>query len=311
MTAAQADLARRQHYGQFYGLSELPPPGAAVLVVHGNCQAEAIRVVIAASTQAVSAVRIPPVHELCADDLPALRRLLSRTAILASQPVGDGYRGLPIGTDELAALAPGAQVVRWPVVRYVGLHPYGALIRTPWRGDPPAVPYHDLRTMAGFARGLAVENRPRGNQDPVAFRAVAQASLDELDRRAASDGLVPVSDLITAAGAGAMHTINHPGNAVLAPLAGRIMAAAGIADAPRDPGRILLPSIVAPVRRDVLAALDLPLARARAHWLVGETEISDDAVARQQYPWYATRPEIIEAALRRCGPAIEALGLLP
>jgi len=40
------DQGRREHYGEFYGLRPLPDDGRPLLLVHGNCQAEALRVLL-------------------------------------------------------------------------------------------------------------------------------------------------------------------------------------------------------------------------------------------------------------------------
>jgi hypothetical protein len=47
-----------------------------------------------------------------------------------------------------AMMRPHATVVRWPVIRWAGLHPFQAIVRDPRdpSRDPPIVPYHDLRT---------------------------------------------------------------------------------------------------------------------------------------------------------------------
>lgn len=294
-------------------------------MVHGNCQAEALRVVLEASDPSLDAVRVPPVHELEADDLPYLDRLLARTDLLVAQPVRDDWRDLPVGTAQVHARAPRARLVVVPVIRHTGLHPWGALVRTPWMGDPPTVPYHDLRTILAVARGTG--RRPVGHLRPAGFRAVAGRSLDELRRREERHGAVPASDLVEAAGAGAMLTINHPGNPVLVPLAGRVLEACGLSAVARDPGRTLLASVRAPIRPEVLDALGLDPAAADAAWGarqapppdghraggdtwdVGGTRIDDDAVAREQAAWYAERGPVVAAALERYAPAIEALGL--
>jgi hypothetical protein len=301
------DDGRRRHYAGFYGLEPLPDRSRPLVLVFGNCQAEALRGVLAASTDEVATVRMPPVHELEADDLPHLDRLLARADRIVAQPVRDDWRDLPVGTAQIAARAPGARLVLVPVVRHTGLHPWAALVRTPWMGDPPVVPYHDLRTILRVARGAA--ERPAGHGAAAGFREVERLSLAELRAREDRHGALRASDLVVAAGADAMLTINHPGNAVLVPLAGRVLAACGVAAEARDPGRTLLNAVRAPVRRGVLDALGHDPAAARDAWLVGDRTIDDDEVAAAQHGWYAERPAVVEAALRRYAPAIRALGL--
>ncbi|MDO9354972.1 MAG: WcbI family polysaccharide biosynthesis putative acetyltransferase [Solirubrobacteraceae bacterium] len=304
---AESVVARRHHYGQFYGLEPIVPGGRRVTLVYGNCQAESIRVVLEASSDELLAVRMPPVHELEREDLPHLTALLEQTDLLIAQPVRDDWRDLPLGTAQIGRLARRAQpTIGVPVIRHTGLHPHGALVRTPWMGDPPTVPYHDLRTILAVARG---GDRPTGHGRADGYRAVEAASIAELRRREERHGLVPASDLLRPAGIDAMHTINHPGNAVLVPLAGRLLAAAGIDAPPVDPGRTLLASIQAPLRRDVLEALDLDPAAARETWQVGGRSIDDETIAADQCPWYRDRAPVVQAALDRYAPAIEALGL--
>lgn len=296
--------ARRRHYGAFYGLDE---PAGPLALAWGNCQAESLRVLLATVPGLpFTPVRVPPVHEITDDDLPHLGRLLARTGLLAAQPVRDGYRGLPLGTAELAAaLPPGARTVRWPVIRHPALHPWSAIVRHPDdpAAVPPPVPYHDLRALAAAA-GRA-PGRPPG---PAALREVGDRAVAELARRERRDADVGVSDVVASVGAAAAHTLNHPGNPVLRVLADRVLAAAGTPAAVRDPGRELLGGIRAPLRRDVLDALDLP-DEPRAHWRVGDRRIGEDRVRAEQLRWYARHPGWVAAGLERHAPTLELLGL--
>ncbi|WP_051471208.1 WcbI family polysaccharide biosynthesis putative acetyltransferase [Patulibacter minatonensis] len=301
-----ADAARRRHYAGLYDPEPLADDARPVLVVHGICQAEALRVVIEATTDEVRAVRVPPVHELTADDVPPLLRLLARADVLVAQPVRDDFHGLPLGTDQVAARAPRAQLVRIPVVRYTGLHPWTVLVRTPWMGDPPVVPYHDLRTILTVARGAV---RPVGHRRPDGYRAVARLSLDGLRGRETAHGTLRASDLVEDAGARATLTPNHPGNAVLVPLAGRVTEACGIASPPRDPGRTLLPSVRAPVLPEVLDALGLGDGPTRETWALDDRRLGDDEIVAAQLGWYAGRGPVVDAAIARNAREIEALGL--
>lgn len=290
------DAGRRAHYGGFYG----PPPTGPVGLVHGNCQAEALRVLLGPGF-----VRIPPVHELTAADLPHLHGLLARCSTLVSQPVRDGYRALPLGTAELAARLPGsARVVRVPVIRYTGLHPYAAIVRHPddMARVPPVVPYHDLRTLAA-----AAGRPPAGPPSAEVVRRIARLSVAELARRERDTDL-GVSDLLRGMGAAAAHTLNHPGNPVLIALARRVQEALGLPVDAGDPGRALLGGIRAPLSAEVVDALGLDAA-PRPQWTVDGAPVDDDTVRTAQLAWYATHPQWVTAGLTRHGPRMDLLGL--
>ncbi len=299
------DPARRRHYADFY---DGPPGSGPVTVVLGNCQAESLRVLLAGSADhSAPAVRIPPVHELTAADLAPLRRLLARTAVLLSQPVRDDYRGLPIGTRQVAAALPrGARVLHWPVVRHTGLHPYSAIVRHPsaMGAVPPVVAYHDLRTLAVAAGETGV---PR--HGPGELREAARRSVSELARRESRDCDVGIADVLDGLGVRAAHTLNHPGNAVLITLARRVQETLGrVADA-ADPGRELLGGVRAPLEPPVLAALGLDAGAARADWLVDGVAVPDATVRAAQLDWYAGHPQWVDAGLRRHADRLELLGL--
>jgi Polysaccharide biosynthesis enzyme WcbI len=293
---------RRQHHAHFYGLLPLPRDERPLLVVHGNCQAESLRVLLDGDASPVRTVRVPPVHELTAEDLPHLDRLLAEVDVLVSQPVRDGYRGLPVGTAEVLARAgrrPVSVVV--PIVRWAALHPFQVIVRTP-AGDPPLVPYSDLRTLALAAGRPALPDVP----SPDAVLAVRALSVRELRSREERHGTVGVVDLLDAAGAAAAHTVNHPGNGVLTGLARRVLEAAGSPAEPADPGRTLLDSVHAPVLPAVLDALELT-GEAQDDWVVSGARIPDATVREAQLRWYAEHPGVAEAGLDRHAEAAAAL----
>ncbi|NIZ90545.1 WcbI family polysaccharide biosynthesis putative acetyltransferase [Kineococcus rubinsiae] len=294
---------RRQHYAHFYGLAPVPADERPLLLVHGNCQAESLRVLLDGAGSPVRAVRIPPVHELTAEDLPHLDRLLAGVDVLVSQPVTAGYRDLPLGTQEVLARAPRSpRLVVVPVIRWAALHPFQVIVRSPGAGEPPLVPYHDVRTLTLAAGRSPLAEVPT----PAGARAVRDLSAQELQGRQERHGSLPVVDLLLAAGAEATHTVNHPGNAVLTGLARRVLAAIGLPDAVADPGRTLLDSIHAPVLEPVLDALGLPGA-GRADWLVGGRSVSDAEVREAHLRWYAEHPGVAEAGLTRHAQAVAAL----
>ncbi|RBY90218.1 hypothetical protein DQ244_12175 [Blastococcus sp. TBT05-19] len=293
---------RRQHYAHFYGLLPLPRDDRPLVLVHGNCQAESLRVLVDGDASPVRTVRVPPVHELTAADLPHLDRLLAEIDVLVSQPVRSGYRDLPLGTAEVLARArrrPAAVVV--PIIRWAALHPFQVIVRSP-AGDPPLVPYHDLRTLTLAAGRPALPEIPSA----AAVRAVRDLSVRELTVRQERHGSLDVVDLLHEARSAAAHTVNHPGNAVLAGVAARILSAAGFPGTVVDPGRTLLDSVHTPVLPQVLEALRLD-GRSGADWVVSGTRVPDDAVRDAQLRWYADHPGVAEAGLARHAAAAAAL----
>lgn len=299
--------ARTWHFGEFYGVAEPEHPDRPLLLVHGNCQAEAMRVVVDTSTDAVRTIRMPAVHELTATDVPHLQRVLEQCAVVVAQPVRDGYRDLPLGTAEVLAAATRARPVMVPVVRDSRLYPFQALVRVESAGEPPVVPYHDLRTLAVAAGGGTPA--PSETELRAGIRAVGVAALTELRRREAEHDTLVVSDLLESAGAGASHTLNHPGNAVLVGLVQRVLDALGDGAVAQDPGRVLLRSVIAPLDPLVLDVLGLDPTETRPGWLVAGEPVPDEVVRSEQLAWYAEHPAVVAAGLERHRDALAALGL--
>ncbi|MBE0593263.1 hypothetical protein BJF87_11980 [Gordonia sp. CNJ-863] len=302
---------RTRHYGEFYGVVEAPRnDDRKILVVWGNCQAEALRIVLSSSPDLpFRTVRVPPVHELESADMARVEDLMSRAAIIVSQPVRTGYRGFQIGTSDLADLAPSASVIVWPVIRYGGLFPFQVIARHPAQPSavPAAVPYHDLRTVLAVVAGR--DRFDEWDVDVAAerIREAAQWSVDQLAVRERRHCDVGISDTLLDLGADAAHTINHPGNRVLLALGGRILDSLG-ASAPVPPSRDLLGNIRAPLERRVIDALGID-ACPRTSWDVDGVALTEDDVRRRQMHWYADHPEFIGAVLDRYTDLIEILGL--
>ncbi|MBC7725941.1 MAG: hypothetical protein H7146_14560 [Burkholderiaceae bacterium] len=303
---------RRAHYGRFYGLDPIPDD-RPLLLVHGNCQAESLRIMLGAAD--VDTLRIPPVHELTAADVPHLRALLPRVAILVTQPVHPGYHDLPLGTEELIAqLPPDARVARVPVIRYSGLHPLLGIVRSP--GDrslvPPVVAYTDLRTLCEAA-GQRVD--PGFSPTPSAVREVAAASLAELTTREQSGCDVVASDLFETPHFGLMRTINHPGNPVFTTVAARVRAFLGLGALVVDPGRELLSSVIAPREAAVVEAFGLgggsgdPDWPASADWSVDGERVGADVVRSEHLDWFRRNPDTVGAGLERHSDTLRMLGL--
>ena len=303
-----SDEGRRRHYGEFYGLRGVDgPEDRPVAWVHGNCQAESLRIQL--DSPDLPTVRVPPAHELVADDLPHLARLLARTEVLVSQPVRADYRDLPIGTAQLLAGLPAhARSVVVPVVRFAGLYPYQVLVRPPSDPSltPPAVPYHDLRTLARAADGP--DPQPRLSPDLV--HAVAERSRGELRNREKRHATVVVSDLFDRPSFEQLRTVNHPGNPVFTAMAARVRRQLGRPGDGADPGVALLDEIHAPRHLAVVEAFGLT-SEPCSSWRVEGAEIDDEEVRETQLRWYADRPDVVDAGVRRHRDQLRDLGLLP
>jgi hypothetical protein len=309
------DPGRTRHYGEFYGHPDIDRPGSQPLwLVIGNCQAEALRQILdTVCDRPFRTVRVPPVHELTTDDLPHLARLLRQAAVLLSQPIRTDYRGLPLGTGQLAAAAgPTATVLRWPVIRYAGLYPFQVIVRRPADRSvvPPPVPYHDLRTISAALQGRTAKDPWDVEVEPARFRTVAQMSRSTLAERERRDTDVGISDMLPSAGCDAAHAINHPGNTVLAALANRILGALGVPKHVSPADKPLLGSVYVPLEQRVLAALHLDgPGRARTHWWYDGRQLDSDWVHRVQMHWYQGNADFLQLAVERHRSTMDALGL--
>ncbi|WP_439029096.1 WcbI family polysaccharide biosynthesis putative acetyltransferase [Gordonia terrae] len=307
---------RTRHYGDFYGVAGFDAESGEVtddrelLVVWGNCQAEALRIVLSSSPDLpFRTVRVPPVHELESSDIAHVENLVRRAAVIVSQPVRAGYRGLPIGGPDLAELTPSASVIVWPVIRYGGLYPFQVIARHPSQPSavPAAVPYHDLRTVLAVRDGRQSFDEWDVDVAGERLREAAHWSVGQLAARERRQCDIAISDILLEAGAEAAHTINHPGNRVLLRLGHRMLDALG-ASAPIPPSRELLGNVRAPLEQRVIDALGVD-ASPRAFWDVNGATLTEEDVHRSQMLWYADHPEFIDAVLDRYVDLIEILGM--
>lgn len=303
-------MVESDHYVDFH--SDAPPDARGpLIVVHGNCQAESVRIVIDGPD--VHTVRIPPAHELTGADLPHLARLLARTTLLVSQPIRDDYHDLPLGTHQLAAMMPpGSSTVLFPVIRFAGLYPFHLIVRPPSDPSltPPLVAYHDARLLRTAHDRLSNQRATvrRVDVSTEQVREVGRRSIAELRAREMSHSTVPVSDLFEHPSFDQMRTMNHPGNAIWSTVARRIRETVGLSEAVTDPGRPLLTSIHAP-RLEVVAEAYGLADDAVDHWVVEDREVSCAEVEEAHLRWYAEHPDAVEAGLARHAETLAVLGL--
>lgn len=299
MSAPSPTDPRRLHYGEFYGLKPLPDaPGHPFVIVVGNCQAESLRILLD-STGQISSVRTPAIHEWTEEDLSLARALVARADALIMQPVRDDFRDLACGSAQLSAHLPAhGRLIGFPVLRFDGLMPYQAIIRSPSNPslNPPLIPYHDLRVLAA-ARGITQSGPPSAED----LRTLAAMSIDQLRRRERAHDTVSVSGHLETIPV--WHTINHPDNGTLLHLARQVCAALGIDAPPNDPGRELLGGLDAPVDKHAAAALGADVT-GRDSWLP-EPEGWEQA----HLDFYAANPDVVRAGVERHGERMRLLGL--
>jgi hypothetical protein len=312
------DEGYRAHYDDFFGAESVETSGSGsgsadgrpIGVIMGNCQAESLRVAL--GDEDVRFLRVPPVHELEADDMPLLARILARTDVFITQPIRDDYRGLPLGSEQMRALLPaGAKTTTVPVIRFAGLYPFQAIIRPPSDTSlvPPLVPYHDLRLVAEAARRAGLVALSAGSVTAPQIHAIADESIRQLRSREKAHDTVVVSDLFLRPDFSLMRTINHPGNTVWTALAERVRARLGLADDSVTLTRELLNSIHAPRDQAVIDAWGLD-AEARPTWTVGGLDIDPVELREAHLAWYVEHPDAVTSGLTRHAPALSTLGLL-
>lgn len=283
-------------------------------IVHGNCQAEPVRQLLASSPGfPYVTVALPPVHEMTAPDADLLHRLLPRTAVFVAQPVYDGYQGLPIGTDQLRALLPAdARTVLMPVHYYEGLHPFQVHVRVDGYPVPaPVTTHHDLRFLHCAARGADDAESLQWLQDWVpptqAVRDHADQSLGLLMQREQHLDTV-ISDRIRPAAEQAFFTLNHPSNALLATTAERVLGVLGLSARVSPPPVEYLDGQRAPVEPGIAVALGVQPSADQAWWVDGTRHPLPDLL-RRHLAWYRERPELVALGQEQHADRLRAFGL--
>ena len=295
-------------------------------LVYGNCQAEPIRALLARSgpfTQQYQTVAIPAVHEVGARGVRTLQRLARMAALIVAQPIKAGYRGLPVGTQEMAALAPaGCRVVRFPALYYDALYPFQVIVHV---GSPrverkaisaPVTIYHDLRNLCAAAKGLRGENALRWIGEfrpPAGAIGIAATQATELIRRHDRCSDISAFDVVVGRDSSpqpSFFTVNHSAHSVLRHIAEALHSLLGLTP-PVDAGRDdtePLGTFRTPREQPVIEALGLG-CEPQPDWVIRGRRVRASEVARRQLAWYSERPDLVRAALHEHADRIALLGL--
>jgi len=291
-------------------------------LVYGNCQAEPIRALLASSPEFANryeALPMPAVHEIPPSRLPALQTIIRASSLIIAQPIKDDYRGLPIGTNQIAALAPrDCIVLRFQAMHYDALYPFQFNVL----GDDrlgisaPLTAYHDLRTLSAAARGFSTNSamhwlshlRPSQH----ALRTVADHAGALIRTRDSTTDIRLFDSIVARPGAGppSFFTVNHPSRLVLQRIADSIHEILGLTAATNEvDGRQPLGQYRTPIEQCVIDALGLSLEPTH-DWVIDGRRVSTAHIVRRHLAWYRRRPDVVRAALDAHADRIATFGLV-
>jgi hypothetical protein len=307
---------------RFETLARGAKPRGRLCVVYGNCQAEPLRVLLNRSSEFADryeAVRIPAVHEISASQLAKLERVLRAASLIIAQPVKDDYRGLPLGTNQVVALAPrDCSVIRFPALYYDALYPLQVnVIVDDWlAAAAPMTVHHDLRTLCAAANGLSPGEGVRWvshyRPPEAALRSAAEQAAATVRRRESMTD-IRVLDRITAtpqAHARSFFTVDHPTRLVLQYLATSVCDLLGLpAGSDAHDGREPLGAFRAPLEQTVIDVLGLA-GDPTSDWVIKGRQVSMEEVIRLHLAWYQERADVVDAGRREHADRIAAFGLL-
>lgn len=280
-------------------------------VLHGGPQADPLRRLLNHDAQApYIAVSTRSVDRMTSDDVAPMMRLVNQADAFITERLPSGYRGLPVGVDDLRPhLRPGIPVFTFPRIDYSGLHPY-QVGRDPLAGlaDPPLVPYHDLRSVAVAAGTRTLEQAWNVLPSARFVREFAAWQLLRL-RRVEARTDVGVAGAVRAAGMGAVHTVDRPGDALLVEIAKGIQSCLRVEPTADDHGIGLLGQCRGPVEPNIAEALGLPVPETDAWSMYGRQLTSTD-IHVAQVEWYRQHPDVLKAIMAAHASRMDLLGLL-
>jgi hypothetical protein len=298
------------------------PRGVPSAIVFGNCQAAPLAKILSMRSSFAhefEIIRVPPVHEITRAQAEMLRQAIPKLSLYITQEIRDGYRSLPVGTNELTALLPAtATVVRFPVLYHQGLFPYQVYVRTSGSlsEQAPITSYTDLRYLAFAGRGYSSDQAEVAllgeHADPASLRLVHETSVSDL--RSREEHLdVSVSGLIaeTASITPSFHTVNHPSNHVLEGVGDQVLTLLGFDSSAerRSNTREFLGQVLTPIETPVQQALSLG-APVRPDWLINGKRYRLAEIMKTHLAWLQANPLILDAGLRQHQDKLAALNLI-
>ena len=286
---------------------------AGPVIVWGNCQAEPLADLLRAplGRHGYDVLSVPPVYLLDAPTLAHVRDVMTRAAVLITQPVSDDYHLPGCGTASISALLPPqARVITFGVAHHTGAFPYQSNAHG---GDgarvlAPVTDYHDLRAVIAAERGMTVAEAAAWWPQPAAgtVQRAASVATTELARRESTLDIRIGAELLQP---GALWTMTHPSNALLVRIAQEVLALLEIVETVEAPQREYLGQRRAPIEPAVAAALGWPSSAVRERWVVDGQPRELEDVLEQQLATYAARPDIVTDTLQRQSIRLRQLGL--
>lgn len=290
--------------------------GKPSVVVYGNCQALAIHQLLASTPEFIRRyrlVRVPGAHEINRAEIPFVRKAISEAKIIVTQLIKDDYRGLPIGTSQIAqAKRSDADVITFPSIFYKGLHPYLVYVHASGPLGTPAPRtegYHDLRFIhaASMSYGTAEASEwlATFEGDSNAIRESAAQSLRALQER--EDRVkIRVSHAIPSKGPTAFWTLNHPSNAILEEASAEVLKSVDI-ERPRIEIDELLTSVRAPIHPDVMSAMAWDGEAGHA-WTIRGKNVDDSTLLAEHLAFYRANPHVLATAVAEHRDLLSAFG---
>ena len=291
-----------------------------VALVYGNCQAEALRRILfthPAFAEQYSLLRVPAVHEITPRELALIQSRLPEVEVFISQEIKPGYRGMALGTEQLADLLPSnATVMRYPVAYFEGPFPFHVYVNrgnNPLAASAPITDYHDLRTLFAASQGWDAATTLRRLDelvlDPNWVRDNAERSLKELSSRE-SAFTAQLAPLIREHPTSSFKTINHPVNGLVVEVARQLLSYLGHQDADRvlDSRQVYLDHMTAPLEPQIVRALGgEPSADTHGEWVTSAGTFGRTEVVTAHLAAYAADSGLLADGLRKHAERLRTL----